>query len=756
MADVRGPRARGAAAVVRGRPWRGLGWAEFGAASARVADIRAAALAETDARRLFLWLPVAMGIGIALHFAADATPSPWLAAMLATGFGYAAIRMRDRLAWSAAVVALAFVALGFAAAAWRVRSVAAPILDRPAFARVTGFVETVDAGPAGGRMVIRLTSLTAAVQVTQPERIRVTLRGVPPPRAGDHISGQARLMPPPQPAFPGGYDFARDAYFLGLGAVGRWMGPVAISAPPAPPPLDLRWTAAVDNARTDLTNRIARLIGGQAGALSAALVTGKRGLIEEAVNDHMRAAGIYHIVSISGLHMVLAAGVFFWLARALLALLPGVAETQPIKKWAALIAMAGATAYCVFSGSEVATERSLVMTLTMLGAILADRPALSMRNLAISALIVLLREPETMLGPSFQMSFAAVAGMIAANDWWLSRRAARAEPTGWGGIALRKLWIAVAASLATTLIASIATAPFAAYHFQRLNPYGLIGNALAVPFVSLVVMPAAVAGTLLLPFGLDGPVWQLMGQGSERVLQVARYVAEFQGSVRGSRAFGSGALMLMAMGFVVTVIIRAPIRLIGLAPFLAGVWLAAAPTPIAIFVDREGRHAMVRGDDGRFVLVGRSVNRFTTERWLQADGDLRRATDSTLRLGSRCDRLGCAMRLPDGGALAVTLDIEAFEEDCRLAKLVVTPLIAPAFCKATTRVIDRDTLAASASLALYRAGEGYRVVPARPDDRWKPWFGRPQAVRAVVVAQPEADAAPASPQEDDGAALLAP
>jgi competence protein ComEC len=608
--------------------------------------------------------------------------------------------------------------------------------------------------------VLALTGMTTTLPLAQPARLRVTFRG-PPPRAGDHISGQARLMPPPQPAFPGGYDFARDAYFLGLGAVGRWMGPIALSPAPQPAGLRLRMTARIDNARTDLTNRIAQVIGGQAGALSAALVTGKRGLIDEAANDQMRAAGIYHIVSISGLHMVLAAGVFFWLARAGLAMLPSVAETRPIKKWAALTAMAGATAYCVFSGSEVATERSLIMTLVMLGAILFDRPALSMRNLAIAALIVLIREPETMMGPSFQMSFAAVAGMIAANDWWQARRRKGREPSGWGGILLRKIWLAIAASLATTVVASIATAPFAAYHFQRLNPYGLIGNALAVPFVSLVVMPAAVAGSLLLPFGLDGPVWQLMGLGSGRVLDVARYVADFQGSVRGLRAFGEGALLLMSAGFIVLALIRSPIRHVGGVLMLAGMMLAMRPDAADVFVDREGRHAMVRGADGRLILVGRSVNRFTTERWLQADGDLRKAADPSVRTGARCDRLGCVAALPGGGHVAVVVDSDAFEEDCARAKLVVTSLAAPDYCRKAAQVIDKTTLSYSTSIALRQRGSAYEITAARPADRWKPWYGRPRdsarpSPATVETANSDTEAQVAPATEDDGADILTP
>ena len=305
------------------------------------------------------------------------------------------------------------------------------------------------------------------------------------------------------------------------------------------------------------------------------------------VNDDLRASGLYHIVSISGLHMVLAAGVFFWLGRAVLALLPGVAERKPIKKWSAGLAMAGATAYCIFSGSEVATERSLIMTLVLLGAVLFDRPALSMRNLAIAAILVLAAaEPETMAGPSFQMSFAAVAAMIAAHEWWLSLPLKAREPGGWGGILLRRIGIAIAGSVMTTLIASLATGPFAAYHFQRINPYGLIGNALAIPFVSLIVMPAAVAGTLLMPFGLDGPVWRLMGAGSGAVLDVAAWVALIDGSVRGVRAFPIEILLWMAGGFVVLVLVRTPLRLVGLAAMVIASLAAARARPPDV-VDRS-------------------------------------------------------------------------------------------------------------------------------------------------------------------------
>jgi competence protein ComEC len=769
-------RGRGRGASATGLPWFGVPWPGRAFSGGRLSerllaalDMRRALMAEVDARRLFPWLPVCMGAGVVLFFIADGVPSFWPPFACAAILLGLAVRFRQRLGLFIGLMAFAFVFLGFGAAALKTVLVAAPVLDRPAFARISGFVETVDAGPQGGRMVLTLTSFQSSFSVTAPERLRVTYRG-PTPRAGSHITGQARLMPPPQPAFPGGYDFARDAYYLGLGAVGRWSGPISLSAPPRAAGWQIEMWAAVDNARTDMTNRIARVIGGQAGALSAALVTGKRGLIDERANDDLRGAGVYHIVSISGLHMVLAAGVFFWIARLGLVLVPGLANRRPVKKYAAVLAMIGATAYCIFSGSEVATERSLFMTLVMLAAIVFDRPAISMRNLAISAIIVLAREPETMMGPSFQMSYAAVAGMIAGHEWWLRRKRASAEK---GGPILPPSWIfkalvVIGASLATTLIASFATAPFAAYHFQRLNPYGLIGNALAIPFVSFIVMPAAVAGTLLMPFGLDAPIWNLMGIGSQKVLEVSSLVAAVDGAVRGLRAFDISALVLMAAGFIWLVLIIHPLRLLGMVPVLLGVHLASHVPPVDILVDRQGQVAMIRGADGKLSTLGRGAGKFTVERWLAADGDMRKAGEASLRTGTTCDRMGCVARLPDGRAVAVVLDATAFEEDCARAHVIITSLAAPPLCQRVPLLIDRARLAHSASLAIRQKGDGFDVVAARAEQHWKPWYGRASAggtpaiatpvngIQASPTTLPEPTLRPEPAPADDGAEVLLP
>jgi competence protein ComEC len=614
------------------------------------------------------------------------------------------------------LIALSAMFAGFAAAVVRTRSVEAPVLDRTTITPISGFIESIEDRLEGARLLVRIVDMKIRPEPGLPKLVRVTVRKAEDLAPGRFISTTVRLLPPPQPAWPGGYDFARDAYFREIGAVGSVVG--AIAHPPAPPASwRLALAARVDAARNTLTHRIAAAIGGASGGVAAALVTGKRGLIDERTNDVLRGAGIYHIVSISGLHMVLAAGTFFWLTRALLSLSPSLALLWPVKKIAATIAMAGATAYCVFSGSEVATERSLVMTLVMFGAILADRPALSIRNLSIAAIIVLAREPEALIGPSFQMSFAAVAALIAAAP--ALRLGADEWPAGPIDRALRWGLRSGGGLIGTTLVATVATAPFSVYHFQTLNPLGLIGNALALPLVSLAVMPAALLGVLALPFGLDRPIWRLMGVAVEQVVDVSTYVSSFQGSTLVVPAIGAGAFGLLALALLLVTLPASGLRWLALVPAGVGLAFASAPQRSDIFVDRDGSGAAIRGRAGRLVLVGKPSD-FVAEQWLRADGDERSADDRTLRQEARCDKLGCVVQRPDGSSVAFVLDQAGFEDDCRRAIAVITRLPAPETCKAGV-VVDRKTLASRGALTVrFDAGGGTIVATQREGDP-RPW-----------------------------------
>jgi competence protein ComEC len=443
--------------------------------------------------------------------------------------------------------------------------------------------------------------------------------------------------------------------------------------------------------------------------------------------------------------MVLAAGTFFWLARALLALAPTFALLWPVKKIAAIAAMFGATAYCVFSGSDVATERSLIMTLVMFGAILVDRPALSIRNLSIAALIVLAREPEALLGPSFQMSFGAVAAMMALVPLMQPRkREGRSDTTVERGF--RWVGQGVVGLVTTALVASFATAPFAAYHFQSLNPYGLIGNALALPLVSFVVMPSAVLGVLAYPFGLDGPVWRLMGLAVAQVLEVSSWVGGFSGSTVIVPALSIGALALLSIALLVMTLPASALRWIALLPAGVGVAFAAAPDRFDAYVDREGSGAAIRNVSGQLAIVGKPSS-FVTEQWLRADGDGRSADDGSLRHGVRCDKSGCIVEDPAKRNIAFIQDLGAFEEDCRRATIVITRLKAPPTCGAPL-VLDRDALAARGATAIRFHSESIEIRSVRKGRETLAWLSPKPSASGNSSSQERSRQARPVPEQD--------
>ncbi|MCC2096699.1 MAG: ComEC/Rec2 family competence protein [Hyphomicrobiales bacterium] len=742
---------------------------------------------EAEQRRLFLWLPVCFGSGVLLYFTAEREPLLWapLVALVVSGLWARRLHNREAIGASRVMLAVAFLFAGFLAACFTTWRVSAPVIGRVTIAKTTAFVESIDYRVNGARLVLRPYMIEGLTTEQVPERVRVSTRWRPQFEAGASISATLRLMPPPVQSEPGGYDFAREAYFLRIGAVGNLVSKPVLATPQAAGAA-AELAAWIDRGRNWLTARIAATIDGEnhaggsgMGAVAAALVTGKRGMIPESANEDLRAAGIYHIVSISGLHMVLAAGLFLWAMRAIFALFPGLALARPIKVWAALFAMAGASAYCIFSGSEVATQRALIMTLVMLGAVVCGRNAISMRNLAIAALLVLALDPNALLGPSFQMSFAAVAAMIAAFE----RRAgtaASADP--WGGAAARtgtapdqradrpedhakrrsrlfardgaphpahrsalmrsdeslkthtaagRAMLLLIAMAVTTLVASLATDPYALYHFHRITPYGLLGNMLVLPLIEFVVMPAAVLGVIAAPFGLDGPIWWLMGQGIAFMMAMAQWVASLKGSVVLLPAFGPAALLLLTCGLLWVTLWQTPVRWAGLALAVAGIALASRTPLPDLMISGQGRIAAYRNGKGVLDILNARANRFGSAQWLASDADRRKPDAPGLVGRGRCDRTGCVGRLRDGRILALALSRSALLEDCGRADIVVTSLQAAAICKGPEKVIDRGWLKEYGAARGYLQADGsIRFETARSPRTDRPWSPLPAGARA--------------------------
>jgi competence protein ComEC len=706
------------------------------------------AAAEVAPGRLMPWLPVGFGAGIAVYFTAEQEPALSAALALPAIFVLVAFLTRRHAIAFPVLLVLSAVAAGFATATVTSARLGHPVLQAAAFdVTVSGWIEVREERERSDRVAIRVHRIEGRRLDEKLERVRVSVRKETAPAVGTFVELRARLNPPLDPLRPGGYDFARDLYFQGIGATGFALGSIKTAAPPGSPSRWLDYAATLDRLRSGLDARIRASLSGDAGAIASALITGKRDAITAPVNDAMYISGLGHVLSISGYHMVIVTFVVFATLRAGLALAPGLAARRPIKKWSAFAALVAAAFYLVLSGAEVATQRAFIMTAIVLVGVMVDRPALTLRNLALAALGVLLLAPAALVHPSFQMSFAATLALVAVYERglpWMrpgaeTRLAARIAL--WGG---RE----IAALLLASVVAGFATTLYAAYHFHRLAPFGVVANLLAMPVVSLVVMPAGLLALLALPFGLDGPLWRLMGLGVDWMIAVSQWVANLPGSVGRISAFGTGPLLLATVGLLLVCLLRTPLRLTGGIVALGAVlWAVQTPQPDILVAD-HGRAVAVRQPDGRLTVMNTSRDRFAVRDWLAADGDARAPDDTNLRAGFLCDQAGCIARLKDGARVSLVQTAEAFEEDCERATVLVTARLAPPYCGA--RVFDRTTLRPSGAIALYRTEKGFASVPVRPAGYDRPWARAPAGARATGAGQPTPAAPPeAAPRLED-------
>ena len=693
----------------------------FGARSA-AALTRIGALfeREMEAGRGFLWLPVLFAIGILVYFLLPREPSlAGVAALAAVLAALAWWRPGAGVATARILIVCAAIAAGLLAAKIRTDAAVAPVLSREMTVTVTGWITRAEATATGGKRIqVTVAEIAELAADATPAIVRVTVRTAADTlQVGDAVSVLANLSPPSGPVMPGGYDFSLTPFYQRIGGIGFAYG-AAKPADLGEAPLSIRLRAPLEHLRDLIRLRIETALPGDNGAIAAALVMGDQRGIAEETHEAMRASGLGHILSISGLHMVLVAGSVFWLVRALLALSPALALRFPIKKWAAGAALAVATFYLGISGAEVATVRSYVMLVIILVAVLLDRRALTLRNVALAALVILVFSPESLLSISFQMSFAATVALIATYEAISARAARRQDLTD----ASESLWFgrvraAVVTLFLTALIAGLATAPFGAYYFQRVAPLTIVANMAVAPVVGFVVMPMALLSVLLMPVGLEAlPLW-VMQWGLEWMLAVAHATATWSEGLGGVRALPAISLLLIVAGLLWLALWRERWRWAGVVPVVIAIPIAlAAPRP-ELIVDEDATAVAIRAADGRLAILGGKGADFEVENWLRADGDTRLPRAPDLSAGTRCDPLGCIGEATDIGPVAFVLRRDAFQEDCRAAAVVVSRLPAPPACALHGIVIDRDQLDRFGAHALYVTADGIRIATAYPEIR---------------------------------------
>jgi competence protein ComEC len=677
---------------------------------------------ELTAGRGFLWLPVMFAVGIVVYFSLPGEPSLWLLLPASPLCAAGAYMLRHQTGAFRFLVILSVLTAGTTVAKIRTDLVSAPMIQRERTVALTGWIAWIEEGRQSGfRVRLKLNSVAEISASSAPEKVQITLRtGGDGLTIGDAISVRARLIPPSGPLIPGGFDYSRRSYYLGIGAVGFAYGaPERVDIGPAP--WRLRVMRPVARLREIIRLRVESALPGDAGEIAAALITGDRGGISGDTQDAMRASGLGHILAISGLHMALVAGTAFWLIRALLALSPTLALRYPIKKWAAAAALTVAVLYLAISGANIATQRAFIMMMIMLVAIMIDRRAITLRNVALAAFAILILSPENLFSASFQMSFAATAALVSAyealNMWRDGRVLNRPTPR-----LIDRFQRTVSGMVFTSLIAGLATMPFALFHFQRIAPLSLIANLAAMPAVGILIMPMALLAVAVMALGLEIVPLTVMGWGLEWVMQVATKVAGWSGEVGLLPSVQISALAVFGVGFLWLVLWQRPWRLAGVALMVLAGFMASAPERPQILIDEDATAVAVRGDDGRYRILRKGRAGFEVGAWLRSDGDGRSVTDDSLDADVSCDDLGCATRTGAAGLLvALSFDDIALAEDCRMADVVITRNEVPKGCTAGAIVVDETDLKRFGAHAIYwPEGEitgAPRITTAYPRNR---------------------------------------
>lgn len=681
-------------------------------------------LLEAERERWLIWTPVLLGVGVAIYFSLRTEPK------LSTGlflFGFTialGLSLRTRPALARGLTALAMIVGGFLAAELRTASVTAPVLREPIGPTlVNGRVAQIELLEKSARLLLADVTVSGLAPNATPEQVRVRLTPRSDiPKLGEKIELRAKLYPPPGPAAPGAHDFRRDLFYERIGAVGyairRFVETEAATNTGAPLLGRLRQAAA-----ERVSSVLSRPDEAPERAIGLALLVGERGPIPDTINNQMRDAGLAHLLAISGMNITIAAGLIYFTLRLALAAIPWIALRFPIKKIAAAGGLLGAIAYTEFVGAPVSAERSMITTGIIMVAIMLDRSAITLRLVAISATLLILLEPEALMGPSFQMSYAAIVALVVLYEGWRWHGAAPRESGMVRRVALYLGGIAI-----MSVVASAASAVFAIYHFQQSAFYGLGANLIAVPIHDLWIMPWGIASYFLMPFGLEALALKPMAWGIHGMLATARLFSSFPGAAGHFEAMPVAALVLIVIGGLWFLLWTRRWRWLGLAPFAAGILVTLTARPPDLLIADDAKLVAIRLDSGAIALSNRLHDKFTQSVWVRraGEGEIENNPPATLADASEtasCGKGFCLFTIA-GHRGAIISDARGFGAACAGTEIVVGQIATHGHCAAPL-IVDKTDLARDGAISISFGADGPRIATVREMTGDRPWTALP-------------------------------
>lgn len=655
---------------------------------------------EKQRKSLFLWIPVAIGAGIITYFTAIDTVTWSLIgsalffsalAIAKSVYVYAKTGQALWLLIMIATMAMGLFVCGYGLAKYRTDSLNTPMVTKDYFGYMDGTIEKLVPMDGGKAKRVILNNVT----IENDDRVlRVRLKTYhfkgDDWRNGDLIRVRVKLMAPSGAIMPNGFDFSRKAYFERFSAVGYTIGDAVLVSKS---PQKKSYSGHIQSFRDYIGQRLYEAMAPDHAAIAQALLTGERDGMRGDDVEALRVSGLAHLLAISGLHIGLVAGCMFFFIRLFLVIIPGLALRYPIKKWAAACAILTAGCYMILAGATVPTVRAFIMTSLVLLAVILDRSALNLRLVALAAIIVMVTTPESVIGPSFVLSFAAVAGLIVfyqgvGRQWLVNARA------------YHPLWrpiYYILGVIVTSLVATLATAPFSVMFFNRFAVYSLISNIGAMPVMAFIVMPFGLLSTLFIPFGLDEYLWPIMAWGINQIQDIAHATTAMPHADLRLPSFTNVETFLICFAFIWLLLWRGALRFLAL-PIIIVCFITASYLGQSQIMISEKMDAIlvVDKDRDKLFLIGK-MNNYLKDNWLGSLGvqpsmDIPRfeSGDNIDASIGFCDDMMCSVEF-DTTSIAIILNPLSTNLACQNHDIIITrvPMGTP-FCDGdNVKVIDR-------------------------------------------------------------------
>ena len=681
-----------------------------------------------EQQRWFHWIPVCFGIGITLYFNLLLEPD-WIiiGAIFLLAIACVLIPTKSALSFALSGILL-WISLGFINAKLRTFYIQAPIIEKEGRGYdIEGWVEQIQQRkPTGIKITLYVTAIknkegTKLLERKRPVRIRISfVQKNIKVNIGDHLGFKAILFKPPSPVWPGGFDYARRLWFQQIGASGFAISKPGKKETNLSPPSIVRFQNEVSKLRASIRRAILQNLPNNYGHLAVALITGDRSGMSEKDLEALRSSGLAHILAISGLHMAIMAGTIYWFVRGLLAAFPVIALRFPIKKIAALLALTGGMYYLIISGAAISTQRAYIMVAIMFIAVICNRSAVTLRNVAMAALVILAIRPESVLDVGFQMSFAAATALVAIYESItrdIEKRRAEGQIVTKIPVPVFRYILSVTT---TTMIASIAVSPFSAYHFNQFTLFSILSNILAMPIIGFVIMPMALITLLVMPIGLEFGPLLIMQSGIDWLIGVSEYVSELPFALIYVRQIPDISISLIAFGGCWLAIWLNKWRYYGLFFIAFGLLLAPTLRLPDILVDREGKIIAVQNQHGKLEIPNLRAGKFSLKKWKKLYADNRPLKQIKKESKFRCDSHGCTHKIKNH-VISYIYHPSALMEDCIRSDILISKLRLGKACTTDKFVIDKTKLSLFGAHAIYLYDNHIDIKTVEATRSNRPW-----------------------------------